>query len=192
MFGAFELKDGRIVLIKHLMVEDYEYNNNYEFVHNWLHRVNKYLAFEFEKEDLVQDKKSYYDILSNEKDNFVIGALFDDMIIASANLSMSPHFRKEKHIGRWGIAIHPDFQNQGLGTKLLKIIEKIAMEKGLKKLEAEYFDRNKNAEILYLKKMNYIIEGRRKFSGLLKDGKYADKILIGKIIDKALEKYVKK
>lgn len=61
----FRLKDGRVVLIKRLSIEDYEKNNNYEFTHNWLNQVNKYLLGEFEKEDLQGNKEYFYNKLSN-------------------------------------------------------------------------------------------------------------------------------
>ena len=94
--------------------------------------------------------------------------------------------KKRAHVGEWGIAIHPDFHNQGLGERLLTILEDKAKEKGLKKLEADYYDGNLSAEHLYLKKMNYKIEGRRKFAALLKNGIYTDRVSIGKIIDHSI------
>lgn len=36
----------------------------------------------------------------------------------------------------WHIAIHPDYKGKGIGVKLLKEVEKIALEKGLNRLEA--------------------------------------------------------
>jgi RimJ/RimL family protein N-acetyltransferase len=184
----FKLKDGRIVKIKRLLIEDYEKNNNYEFVHNWLNKVNKYLLGEFEKEDLDRDKEYFYNILSNKKENLMIGAIFNQNIIASSGFSINLKLKKTRHIGNWGISIHPDFQNQGLATKLLKIIEIIAKEKGLKRLEADYFEGNKIAEHLYIKKLGYKIEGRRKYAAYLKNGRYTDKIMIVKIIDNSLKR----
>jgi len=187
MIEKFKLKDSRFVVIKRLFKSDYEINNNYEFVHKWLRNVSKFLAKGFKEENLEKDKKELYNILSNDKMSIFIGALFENKIIASASLKLNPFNEKESHIGTWGIAIHPNFQNQGLGVKLLTLLENIAKEKGLKKLEAEYYDGNKSAEILYLEKMKYTVEGRKKYTGLLSDGTYADKILIGKIIDKTLK-----
>jgi len=187
MIEKFKLKDGRSIVIKRLSKSDYEINNNYEFVHKWLRKVSKFLAKEFKEENLEKDKRELYDILSDDKISFFIGALFENKIMASASLKLNPFNEKESHIGTWGIAIHPNFQNQGLGVKLLTLLENIAKEKGIKKLEAEYYDGNKSAEILYLEKMKYTVEGRKKYTGLLSDGTYADKILIGKIIDKTLK-----
>ena len=184
----FELKDGRIVIIKRVRREDYEKNNNYEYVHGWLNSVNTFLGLEFNEEDLENDEKFLYEHLSNEEGVIFIGAIFNDKIIGSSSLEIKVNNVKMKHVGEWGIAIHPDFHNQGLGGKLLATIEKTALERGVKKLEAEFFEGNENARRLYINKLNYEIEGRRKFSGLLKDGNFVDKILIGKIIDHSLLK----
>jgi len=186
----FELKDGRKVLIKRLRREDYEKKNNYKYVHDWLRSVNTFLGLEFNEEDLEQDEKFLYEHLSNEEGVIFIGAILNEKIIASSSLELKVNNAKMKHIGEWGIAIHPDFHNQGLGAKLLATIEKIALERGVKKLEAEFFEGNEKARRLYIDKLKYDIEGRRKYSGLLKGGKFVDKILIGKILDNSLLKKV--
>ncbi len=184
----FILKDGRVVLIKRLSIEDYEKNNNYEFTHNWLNQVNKYLLGEFEKENLQQNKEYFYNKLSNKAEDLMIGAIYNQRIIVSAGVSVNLKLKKINHVGNWGISVHPDFQNQGLGAKILKIIEDIAKERGLKRLEADFYEGNEIAEYLYVKKLGYEIEGRQKYAALLKDGTYVDKITMGKIIDKSLKK----
>jgi len=187
MIKEFILKDGRKVIIKKLTIEDYKKDNNYEFVHSWINQVNKYLNAEFNKEDLERDKKEWYKYLSTT-DEIAIGAIYDGKIIGTASLRLNLKSKKTRHVGDWGIAIHPDFHNNGLGMELLTIIEKIAEEKGLIKLEADFYDGNKSAETLYLKKLNYKIEGRRKYAILLKDGTYVDKICIGKIFKRNIKK----
>ncbi|MFX1393989.1 MAG: GNAT family N-acetyltransferase [Promethearchaeota archaeon] len=186
MIEEFKLKNGRYVIIKRLTMDDYKINNNYDYVHNWLNQVNKYLALEFEKEDLEQNRRNFEIIMSNKDNYIMIGAIYDEKIIASANLELNLRSKKMGHIGRWGIAIHPNFQNNGLGTRLLLIIEKLAKDKGIKKLETEYFNGNIIAEKLYVEKLKYQIEGRRKRGGKLKDGTYIDRVLIGKILDDSL------
>ncbi len=183
MIERFQLKDGRIVVIKYLTREDYDRDHNYEFVHDWLNKVNKYLNAEFNKEDLEKDKKFFYEEYLNSDTDIVVGAIFEGKIIASATLGLNES-QKQRHVGNWGLAIHPNFQNNGLGTKMLLIIESIARMKGLKKLEADYYEGNAPAENLYIKKLNYQIEGRKRISVLLMDGTYADKIMIGKIISR--------
>lgn len=188
MNDKFKLKDGRIVEIRRLTIEDYRINNNYEYVHDWLNQVNEFLALEFEKDDLEQDRANFEICMSN-KDNYIMfGAIFKEKIIASASLELNLNNKKMGHIGKWGIAIHPNYHNQGLGTRLIEIIENYAKEKGVIKLETEYYTGNVNAEKVYLEKLQYQIEGKRKFGCKLPDGTYIDRILIGKIIDGSISK----
>jgi len=187
MREEFELKDGKLVIIKRLTIEDYEQDSNYEFVHDWMIRVSKYLGRDFLHQNLDLDKKLWYDSLRNKETNITIGALHKGKIIASSSLILNPLNEKMSHVGIWGISVHPDFQNQGLGNRLIILIEKIARDKGLIKLEAEFLEGNQPAEILYVQKLNYSIEGKRKFKAKLKDGRYIDSILIGKVIDKSKE-----
>ena len=186
MIEHFELKDGRVIEIKILTREDYEQNNNYEYVHNWHHQVNTYLNYEFNPENLERDRKDWFENYIESENEILIGALFNGRIIGTTALRLNLRVKKRAHVGEWGIAIHPDFHNQGLGKKLLTILEDMAKEKGLKKLEADYYVENLSAEHLYLNKMNYEVEGRRKFAALLKDGTYTDRVSIGKIIDDSL------
>ncbi|MFW9879984.1 MAG: GNAT family N-acetyltransferase, partial [Candidatus Thorarchaeota archaeon] len=170
MNEEFKLKNGRIVTIKRLNVEDYDRGNNYEFVHDWISRISKYLGRDFDSRNLELDKKLLYDSLKNKEANISIGALHKGKIIASSSLVLNPFNEKMSHIGTWGISVHPDFQNQGLGRKLLLLIEKIAKDKNLIKLEAEFLEGNEPAEILYVHKLGYVIEGRRKYKAKLKNG----------------------
>jgi len=186
MIEKFTLKDGRNVTIKRLNIEDYEKNQNYEFVHSWLNEVNKYLGREFLAEELEQDKEGFYKKLKNIEHLFVIGAKYNEKIIASASLELNLSSKKFKHVATWGIAVNQDFHNQGLGKRLLEIIEDISKTLGIKKLEAEFIEGNIIARNLYTKKLNYSIEGRKKYAVLLSNGTYVDKIQIGKIIDQNL------
>ena len=186
MIEEFKLKDGGSVIIKRLSIDDYEFNNNYEYIHNWMNRVSKYLGRDFNPKYLEIDKKLWYDSLKNDEVNITIGALHEEKIIGSSSLILNPFNRKMSHVGTWGICIHPNFQNQGLGRRLLLLIEKLAKDKKIIKLEAEFLDGNKSAEILYVQKLDYVIEGRRKCKAKLIDGTFLDSILIGKILDQSL------
>ena len=95
----FVLKDGRVVIIKRLRKEDYEKNNNYEFVHDWLNSVNTFLGLEFNKEDIENDE---YDAIL--KINFV-----DDDKTKRADININDHLVRidqekktyEKNIDAW-------------------------------------------------------------------------------------------
>ncbi len=182
MIEDFKLNDSRIVKIKIITKEDYEKDNNYEYVYNWLNRVNKYLHIDFKPKNLEQNKKLFYDMLDGGL-NIFIGAIFKNNIIGTADLRINPEIEKIKHVGSWGIAIHPDFHNQGLGMRLLTHIENLAREKGLIRLEADYYEGHKAAEVLYINKLGYKKEGFHTKAILLSDGTYTNKISIGKLLE---------
>lgn len=186
MIEEFKLKDRRFVIIKRLNIDDYENNQNYEFVHNWLNKVSKYLGRDFPPEKLEKDKEFFYKKLKNVEGFFVVGANYNEKIIGTASLELNLTSKKFKHVATWGIAINQNFHNLGLGKRLLEIIEDISKTLGIKKLEAEFIEGNGIARTLYTQKLNYTIEGRKKYSVLLSNGTYVDKIQIGKVIDENL------
>ena len=186
MKEEFRLKDRRNVTIKRLKVEDYEKNQNYEFVHNWLNKVSKYLAREFLPEELEGDKVFFYKKLKKLEVFFVVGAIYNEKIVGTASLELNLSSKKFQHVATWGISINQDFQNQGLGKRLLEVLEHIAKTLGIKKLEAEFIEGNEIARNLYINKLNHSIEGMKRYSVLLSNGTYVDKIQIGKIIDQNL------
>ena len=59
------------------------------------------------------------------------------------------------------LAIHPDFQKQGLGQMLLNYLLKEAIEKGLERATLEVSEHNQTALNLY-KKFGFTVAGRRK------------------------------
>jgi GNAT superfamily N-acetyltransferase len=186
MIEEFTLKDGRNVIIKRLNIEDYEKNQNYEFVHSWLNEVSQYLAREFPPEDLERDREYFYKKLKGLEQFFVVGAKYNEKIVGTASLELNLSSKKFKHVATWGISVNQDFQNQGLGKQLLEVLEDIARSLGIKKLEAEFIEGNIVARNLYINKLNHSIEGRKKYSVLLSNGTYVDKIQIGKILDENL------
>lgn len=179
--GNFWMKDGRKITLKKLTVEVCEQNENYEYMHEWLNKVSRFLPRDFLKKDLSKDKKEFYLLLKNEE-TIIIGGLYEGKIVAQARLAFYLERDKIKHCGRWSIMIHPDFHNQGLGLTLLQGIENIAYCMGLTRLEAAYIDGNKPAERLYIDKLQYVIEGRKKNAFMTDDGVYRDRIMIGKMI----------
>lgn len=103
-------------------------------------------------------------------------------MITSASLV----FRKEeiyKHKGSFGITVHDDYQNMGLGKILTQYILDIAKERGLKKVTLGVVAGNKRAIHVY-EKLGYVKEGCLKmdfWNPILE--KWDDTILMSKILD---------
>jgi len=175
------LNDGRQVIIKQLTSENCNLDATYEYMHRWCHQVHRFVLREFHPKDLTRDKKDFLKKLS-DPEVIVLGGLYKQHIIAQASLHTHTSREKIRHVGGWGIMIHPHFQHRGLGEILLTIIEDIAKRKGLKRLEAKYAKENIVAKELYLRKMGYQVEGCQKKSFLVDNCRYTDEILIGKLL----------
>jgi len=107
-------------------------------------------------------------------------------MVASAALV----FSKEdiyKHKASFGITVHDDYQNNGLGKILTQYMLDIAAERGLKKVTLGVVAHNERAIHVY-EKMGYIQEGRLRmdfWNPILK--MWDDTILMGKILEPKTE-----
>ena len=95
-----------------------------------------------------------------------------ERIIAVATLG--PFLRNEttRHLTEFGITVHDDYQDKGLGTQLTQHTIDIAREKGLKKVFLKVFTNNERAIHVY-KKCGFKIEGKLEKEHY-KDGEYGD------------------
>lgn len=105
-----------------------------------------------------------------------------DRLIASANLSFNqtPVFQ---HRAEFGITVHDDYQNQGLGTILTKYMIDIARSLGLMKIDLMVVAHNERAINVY-KKLGFEVEGRLRmnhYNQVLKD--YYDEYKMGLLLD---------
>jgi len=181
MISKVLLKDYRRIIIKTITLEDYKRSNNFEFYYSWRMHVDTYLKNSYVLEDLEKYRKKYYDVLLHPEKNAVIGAFHEGKLIGVVMLFIEASKPKVRHKGTWGINIHPIYQNQGLGKWLLEEMEVEARNRKLIKLEASFAEGNKPTKRLYVEKMDYKIEGRRRKSTRI-NGSYQDIFLIGKVI----------
>ncbi|MFX1339180.1 MAG: GNAT family N-acetyltransferase [Promethearchaeota archaeon] len=132
---------------------------------------------------LEEVRKKLYDKLTHPDENIVIGAFYKDKLIGLIYLHRKLMNERIKHIGKWGIIVHPDFHNQGIGTIILKTLENGAIQIGLIKLEASFQSRNHVAKHVYLDKLHYKVGGIKRLAILLDNGTFNDEILISKLLN---------
>jgi GNAT superfamily N-acetyltransferase len=108
-------------------------------------------------------------------------ALRDKKIIASATLILNDPRSRSAHIASFGIAVHPAFQKKGIGKILITALEEVARDKGITKIEVNYYQGNA-AAALY-RSLDYCYEGRRLKKGRLDNDTYVDEILLYKFIN---------
>jgi len=96
-------------------------------------------------------------------------------IVASASLGFSDAHAL-KHKAEFGITVHDDFQNKGLGTALTKHLLHIARKKGLRKITLKVLSQNKKAIHIY-KKCGFKIEAKLRKENFVKGRYYDDYIM---------------
>lgn len=110
-----------------------------------------------------------------------LGVFFRDKMIANlgfyANRASHPWLR---HIARFGMGIRKEYWSQGLGSRLLEIMEAHALANSFARIEAEVRTKNEQGVALY-RKAGFEIEGTRRSAAFI-NGEYQDEYHIGKLL----------
>jgi RimJ/RimL family protein N-acetyltransferase len=88
-----------------------------------------------------------------------------------------------RHVGDFGMMVLQEFWGQGLGRRMLEIIEDHAQACGITRIEARVRAENERGVKLY-QGMGYRIEGTR-VRAVRIDGRYQDEYFIAKLLDGA-------
>jgi ribosomal-protein-alanine N-acetyltransferase len=86
-----------------------------------------------------------------------------------------------EHVGRFGMMVLKEFWGEGVGRKLLELMETHARTVGITRIEALVRTANDRGLRLYARE-GYRIEGTRKRAALI-DGEYRDEYFIAKLLD---------
>jgi RimJ/RimL family protein N-acetyltransferase len=126
-----------------------------------------------------EETKQYLPETSINKDKLCLIALKDQAVVGC--LTFSRHKKIEyQHCGEFGMTVHPEFWNKGIGTGLMNELEAWCLKNSFLKIELGVWSNNITAIRLY-EKYNYKVEGVRKKSIIRNDNAY-DLILMGKWI----------
>ena len=117
------------------------------------------------------DSEAFIAGLGPDDHNFV-AVLEDGTVIGSAGLTVCSNPRM-RHVGTLGMLVHTDFQNQGIGTALMKTVLELADNwLMLVRVELEVFADNQRAIHLY-EKFGFEKEALLRMS-VVRDGQYWD------------------
>ena len=108
----------------------------------------------------------------------------DDKLKQKIVAHIGYHFKKsgrDRHVIDLGWIVHPDYEGQGIGSKMLKSILEDAKKRGFKRAEAEMAIKNIGSWKIALKN-GFKIEGIKKKALLTDDGEYIDTYIVGKIL----------
>lgn len=110
--------------------------------------------------------------LSERRDEFIIAKACGKIVGFAGIHRLKGEIGEMEHVGEIGIAVHPDFQRLGAGTKLLDACIKLARKHGFKRLEGD--TRADNAAMRrILERTGFKLEGIRR-RRIKINGKYHD------------------
>lgn len=162
----FELKDGRICIIREIQVKDAAETVEYlktimgesDFLYSYPEEITISVA---EEEKMIKG--------FNESDNILMLVVeMDGRLIANGTITRMKK-KKMHHRGNVAIAVLKEFWNLGIGKKMLISLEYYAKEMGISQLELDYFSGNERGRVLY-DKIGYIQVGETPNAFILKDG----------------------
>lgn len=174
----FELKDGRICIIREIEVKDaaetVEYLKTVMGESDFLYSYPEEITLTVDKEEKMI--KGF-----NESENILmLVAEMDGKLIANGQVSRSKK-RKMRHRGNVAVTVLKEFWNLGLGKKMLLCLEDHAKVWGLSQLELDYFSGNERGQILY-EKIGFVKVGEIPNAFVLKDGTRYNNITMVKSI----------
>ena len=105
--------------------------------------------------------ESWFENIDYEKALPILGFVDEnglERVIAATSLNFS-QMEHDKHIARFGISVHDDYQGRGLGRILASYMIDVARERGIKKVALEVVATNTRAINLY-ESLGYVKEGR--------------------------------
>lgn len=169
------LKDGSTVLLRPELVSDLE--PTWAMFSTLSNATLEFLPIPFTRERV----EGWFKNIDYKKNLPILG--FDgDRVIASASLSFN-EMSVFQHRAEFGITVHDDYQDKGLGTQLTRYMVDIARGLGLKKVDLMVVSHNDRAIKVY-KKLGFVVEGHLKMNHYNKIlDEYCDEYKMGLILD---------
>jgi RimJ/RimL family protein N-acetyltransferase len=102
-------------------------------------------------------------------------------VVASATLSFGG-MEHNRHVATFGVTVHDDYQNRGLGTALTRYMAEIAGTKGLKRVTLEVVADNLRAVKVY-ECCGFRVEGRLRMNHWnYTRGRFCDDLVMGLVL----------
>lgn len=162
-----------VILIRTITVEDIA--QFYEFSHYIFHNLNLYTV------DLPEEFSNSIELEKqciekyNQPGNLIIGAFYENKLIGILDF-MSNKRKRLKHWGKFGISIHHDYQDKGIGTKLMQYLLDWAKQNEQTKMICLSVHANNLRAIALYKKMGFKEFGYLKNCIEDTDGSFTDSI----------------
>ena len=174
------VKNGIKALIKTPSVDDAE---ELLQVHNQILRETEFVLSAPEDPELsIEEEKAFIEKNINGAGYFLC-VYIDGKIAGMSDLNFNRHFRA-RHKGSIGISILKEYWNLGIGSALFEIMLDLSKKKeGIEILTLEYIAGNDRGRGLY-QKFGFKPYGVCPKALKLKDGSYADEVMMIKYLEK--------
>jgi RimJ/RimL family protein N-acetyltransferase len=164
-------KDGRKFLIRQPVEDDAEAIINYSKI--LFESTDQVLTTPEEYTITVDNEKVWINNFKRNPDALVLIADIQGEVAGLLFFVPNPK-KKNSHTGEFGVSVHPDFQNIGIGRLLVKTLLNWANENSrVEKVYLNVFETNKNAIKLY-RDLGFIEEGRHVKAVKQLTGEYVD------------------
>lgn len=173
VISEFTSQKGKSIVFRLLSESDLHQLTDYI---NILSQEDTYISFSGETFDLDTERKKIAGwVQEMENDNLVwIVSYHSDELISSA--SVIRETRRSKHVGTIALSVKKGFREEGIGSKMLDLLEEAGKQMQLRMLELTVFSNNERARHVYAK------HGYREVGSipekLLYRGKYIDEVVM--------------
>jgi len=165
------------VRIRHIEISDAE---QFLQLSNILSRESSFMLHEPDERDLAVDEyKKTLQTFVNDTTKHLIVAEDEQMLVGFVKL-IGSQLKRTRHRASIMMGIVSAYQGQGLGRKLLAVVDKLAKDKGVHRLELTVMAENKRALWLY-SQCGFTVEGIRRRAIKLREA-FVDEFYMSKII----------
>lgn len=129
----------------------------------------------------VEDERALLESVAASDNSAFFVAEDQGRIVGIANVAGGTR-RATRHSGGIGISLHPDYRDQGVGTRMMRYIIQWARETGIiTRLELSVFTHNARAIHVY-ENVGFILEGITR-NAYVKDGHYLDAMIMALLLE---------
>ncbi len=129
----------------------------------------------------VEEERAFLASFEHQATSEFFVAEVDEQIVGSLGMRGNTR-RATRHVVNIGIAVHPQFRGQGIGSELLRCGLTWAKETGIvRRVELTVYARNERAIRLY-QRCGFVTEGRH-HAAFYKGGEYIDSLTMAMLIE---------
>lgn len=137
---------------------------------------------EFAQNVTLEKEQAYLrSCLEDEGQLFLIAFDEDGSIAATCNCVAMGRWQRHRHRAELGISVQQAYWRQGLGRRMMELLEAWAKTHGVEKLSLEVDTQNTRAIGLYLRQ-GFTVEGTLRHAAKLADGSYRDYYAMAKFL----------